>query len=64
MFFYRFPVCVSDLLKPSTSLRDAFDLLDVIQIVAGHGFDQHPESQLTTLGVRHGLGHDCGRRHG
>jgi hypothetical protein len=28
-------------------LRDGFDLFEVIEIVAGHGFDEHPEGHLT-----------------
>jgi len=36
-----------------------FDLLEVVEIVTGHGFDQHPERHWTTLGVGHGLGHDA-----
>ena len=47
----------------SNLLRDGFDLLEVVEIVARHGFDEQPEGHWTTLGVGHELGHDGGRDH-
>src|SRR5450432_3060068 len=46
---------------PASHCSDAFDLLQVIQVVARHGFDHHAERHLAALGMGEQLGHGAGR---
>src|SRR5450432_2182444 len=60
-FMITLPASHFGITLPASHCSDAFDLLQVIQVVARHGFDHHAERHLAALGMGEQLGHGAGR---